>query len=270
VSAAVTFNTSINPESFYPHVLRRGYAEGTAMKNKEPKANPANRGSAGVDICSKPEPDAEKRTAANSVKEQEMLGDIVADLSLSLSKDSGIPEDKERSKEGESLSGDLQKQVLALYDEYRPRLLRYMRSMHLGRDAAEEVIQETFMRLTVELLKGTDIENVRGWIVRVAHNLAVDWLKKQREPVIIDESLAFAIENRADSALSPEEEYSKKEQLKKMTIALSNLKPLHRQCFQMRAQGFRYKDIGLALGISEQRAAFIVKQAAVRLAAICE
>ena len=41
-------------------------------------------------------------------------------------------------------------------------------------------------------------------------------------------------------------------------------------CAEMRAQGLRYKDIGLAFGISEQRVAFIVKQVTVRLAAACE
>jgi RNA polymerase sigma-70 factor (ECF subfamily) len=54
-----------------------------------------------------------------------------------------------------------------------------------------------------------------------------------------------------------------------MKSALEALKPKHRQCFEMRVQGFAYKDISLALGISEQRAAFVVKQVAVRLAAIC-
>jgi RNA polymerase sigma-70 factor (ECF subfamily) len=143
--------------------------------------------------------------------------------------------------------------------------------MHLGRDRAEEIIQETFMRLTNELLKEkeTEIENLQGWIVRVAHNLAVNLLKKDSLHVADSESAAFLIENRVDPALSPEEAYVKKEQATRLKLILASLKPLHRQCFQMRAQGLRYKDIGHALGISEQRAAFIVKQVAVRLAAIC-
>jgi len=165
--------------------------------------------------------------------------------------------------------GDPRKAILALYDEFRPRLFRYMRSMRLGRDQADEVIQETFLRLTAEMLKETPIDNVEGWIVRVAHNLAIDLLKKEQGPVFASESAAFLIENRADPSLSPEAAYSEKERTRRMTSALSSLNPQHRQCFQMRAQGLRYRDIGQALGISEQRAAFVVKQAAVRLAAMC-
>lgn len=167
------------------------------------------------------------------------------------------------------LSGDAQQRILGLYDEYRPRLYRYLRSMNLGRDWAEEVIQEAFMRLTAKLLKGDDIENVQGWVVRVAHNLAVDILKKERGAITSDEAAAFLIENHADRSLSAEEAYFRNEQSERMKLALSTLKPQYRQCFQMRAHGFRYKDIGLALGISEQRAAFVVRQAAVQLAAIC-
>jgi RNA polymerase sigma-70 factor (ECF subfamily) len=165
---------------------------------------------------------------------------------------------------------DPRARILALYDEYRPRLFRYLGSLHLSRESADEVIQETFMRLTTALLGVNEIKNVQGWIVRVAHNLAIDLLKRERGPVVAVETGSFVIENRADPALSPEDAYVQKEQSRQMKMALSSLKPQHRKCFEMRAQGFRYKDIGVALGISEQRAAFVVKQAAVHLAALCE
>jgi RNA polymerase sigma-70 factor (ECF subfamily) len=125
------------------------------------------------------------------------------------------------------------------------------------------------MRLTVELPKENKIGNVKGWIVRVAHNLAINMLKKERGVVVNEEVRSFLLEKRTDPASSPEEIYSKQEQAKLMKTVFSGLKLKHRQCFQMRAHGFPYKDIGMALGFSEQRAAFVVKQVAVRLAAAC-
>ncbi len=166
-------------------------------------------------------------------------------------------------------ASDPREQILALYDEYRPRLFRYLRSMSLDRDQTEEVIQETFMRLTTELLRDTDVDNVQGWIVRVAHNLAVDALKRRARDGMGNSESSVVLENRIDPTLNPEEAYSKKEQARCMEIALATLSEQQRNCFHMRVQGFRYKDIGLAFGISEQRAAFVVKQVAVRLAAIC-
>ncbi len=176
---------------------------------------------------------------------------------------------KEGKIDQQRLSVELGERILALYDEFRPRLFRYIRSMNLNRDQAEEVIQETFMRLTIRLLKDDDIDNVQGWIVRVAHNFAVDLHKKKlREPSGTSD-LSFAVENRIDPTPNPEETYSRKEQIRRMEEALSALTPQQRQCFQLRAHGFGYKEIGTTFGISEQRAALIVKQVSVRLAATC-
>jgi RNA polymerase sigma-70 factor, ECF subfamily len=178
-------------------------------------------------------------------------------------------DDQDGEADAKTLSGAAQERILTLYDEYRPRLFRYIRSMQLRSDLAEEVIQETFMRLTMELIRETSIDNVQGWIVRVAHNLAVNLLKRERHPFLADDVPAFVIENCVDPALGPDETYSRREQARRMKSAIATLKPKHRQCFEMRMQGFPYKEISLALGISEQRAAFVVKQVAVRLATIC-
>lgn len=200
--------------------------------------------------------------------EPELPTEDAMDLATPMFGDRGATGEEQWQDRAQTLKADArEKIILTLYDEYRPRLYRYMRSMQLGREHAEEIIQETFMRLTMELLKESKIENIQGWIVRVAHNLAINVLKRESGTAVNEEAHTFLMQNRADSALNPEETYSKEEQAKLMRTVLSCLKPQHRQCFQMRAQGLPYKDIALALGFSEQRAAFVVKQVAVRLAA---
>ena len=181
-----------------------------------------------------------------------------------------------RSPEREAIAGrkkhgiaEQRRQILELYDEFRPRLQRYIRSMNLRREQAEEIIQETFLRLTSELREGEDdIENVQGWIVRVTHNLVVDAIKKRERDMAhrVDLS-ANELEAFVDTSEGPEETYRSKEQLLRIETALSTLNPQQRQCFKLRAQGIRYRDIAETLGISEQRAALVVKQVTVRLAA---
>lgn len=162
-----------------------------------------------------------------------------------------------------------EEQIVALYDEYRPRLYRYIRSMNLGRDQAEEIIQEIFLRLAAELQRKGGLENPQGWIVRVAHNFAVDVLKKNGRDGIGASVRLLGPQDRVDPALSPEEMYLKKERIRRIEIALERFPLRQRLCFQMRVQGFRHKDIGLALDISEPRVVFILRQVALRLAAIC-
>jgi RNA polymerase sigma-70 factor (ECF subfamily) len=162
-------------------------------------------------------------------------------------------------------------QIAALYDEFSPQLYHYVQSMRVGEDQVDEVIQETFLRLTAHLLKHDQDENIRGWIVRVAHNLASDVRKKnhRRWKDSAEEANALTKE-RADPSLSPEEIYLEKEHLGLMEKALDTFNSQHRHSFLMRAEGFRYKDIGDALGFSEQRAAQLVKKVSVRLAVVRE
>jgi RNA polymerase sigma-70 factor, ECF subfamily len=218
-------------------------------------------------IVDKAVPETQDGTAIDPVSGQEFHSEEIADRTLYLLTGWDAAEEKEK-KDGRPHGSDSpREQILALYDEYRPRLFRYIRSMNLNQDQAEEVIQETFMRLTTELLQENDIENVQGWIVRVAHNLAVDALKKKNRRAAKTPEIASVLEDRIDPASSPEDAYLKKEQISRIEIVLSTINPQQRHCFHLRVQGFRYKDIGLALGISEQRAAFIVKKVSVRLAA---
>lgn len=179
-------------------------------------------------------------------------------------------EDESATEVGESTS--LQNKIFILYDQFRPRLLRYLGSLHLNRDQAEEIVQEAFLRLATELAHGKDIENLQGWILRVAHNQAIDlWKRREREMTLTaDVSEAEIREHLVDSGTGPYEKYQQEERMKLIEDALLTLNSQQRQCFHMRVQGFRYKDIANALGISEQRAAIVLKQVAVRLAVVCK
>ena len=220
-------------------------------------------------ISHKAVPSIEGNLHFNRAQLLEFGPDDRSDRKLRIPESLEFSEKKGKAIEQQQISAALRERILVLYDEYRPRLFRYIRSMNLSRDQVEEVIQETFLRLTTQLMQENDIENVQGWIVRVSHNFAVDMLKKNDRDSAGTSDHTFALETYVDPTPNPEEAYSKKEQIKRMQLALSALNPQQRQCFDLRARGFRYKDIGLAFGISEQRAAFIVKQVAVRLAAIC-
>lgn len=178
--------------------------------------------------------------------------------------------DEEEAVAQQQFGTDPYEQVLALYKEYRPRLFGYLRSLHLGRDEAEEVIQEAFLGLTNKLLKKVKIENVQGWIVHVAHDLAVDVIRRRdRNTKLFQDAADFEFESVRDRRSSPAETLLEKERRQAIETALERFTPQHRQCFYMRAEGFRYKDIALALGISEQRVALIVKQVIVRLVVLC-
>ena len=63
--------------------------------------------------------------------------------------------------------------------ETRDDVYRYLLSLGLHPPQAQEAAQEVFLRFYVTLKKGEDIQNPRGWIFRVAHNLGLKIRAKQ-------------------------------------------------------------------------------------------
>jgi RNA polymerase sigma-70 factor, ECF subfamily len=245
--------------------------EGAGTLQGESCRKDCRKGAAEMGCFQESEPSIDEQFGLDVVQVNPFVREDEIHCALRLLREEEIAVFEEQNLEKRITATDTLQQILTLYDEFRPKLIRYMHKMYLNRDAAEEVIQEAFLRLTSELLNGSPIENVQGWIIRVAHNLAVDVIKrKERDAARLTDISTAEFETLVDPAAGPEEVFQREEQGKQMETALMTLNPQQRQCFDLRVQGFRYKDIGQALGISEQRAAIVVKQVAVRLAALCE
>lgn len=170
----------------------------------------------------------------------------------------------------EKSEAQIKEQVLAHYREIRPRLFRYLRSLEVGRDQADEIIQETFLRLTTQLLAKREIKTLEGWVIRVAHNLAINAQERMNREEHLLSSGWDVLSERVDPSANPEQLYLEKEQRQRMKEALKQLSEKQRACFLMRTQGFRYQEIAVALGITIGRANVLVQRAAERLAALCD
>jgi RNA polymerase sigma-70 factor (ECF subfamily) len=66
-----------------------------------------------------------------------------------------------------------------IIEKYEPKLLRYVTYFTgMGRDAAEDVLQETFLKVFRNLNAFNQSLSFSSWIYRIAHNEAVNYLKK--------------------------------------------------------------------------------------------
>jgi RNA polymerase sigma-70 factor, ECF subfamily len=270
VSVAAVSHTQRTRASSNSHL--RSFSPSRSLGGEKTESELAlvrREGVADMSITDEEEPALEVRARYARTTTQVFVRDECTERLLYLFQSVNSSE-KEDVNVRQRINADAHEQILALYKEYRPRLFKYIRSLGVKREAAEELVQETFLQLANALRQGVEIANVTGWIIRVSHHLAVDVIKEEmrdleRHREITQVELDTIIEGKA----TPEEILLKKEQRRQMDIALSQFNPQHRQCFYLRAQGFRYKDIGQALGISEQRAALIVKQVTHRLAVLC-
>ena len=116
---------------------------------------------------------------------------------------------------------------------------------------AEEVVQETFLQLYKSLQAGQTIHNTRGWLFRVAHNLAINQRKHEKFYDPLDDAAWDAIARALpDRAPDPEQRLLRHEKFARIHAAMKKLSMQERQCLQLRAEGFRYREIGEVLGIN--------------------
>ncbi len=138
----------------------------------------------------------------------------------------------------------LHDRVEQLFREARTDVYYYILSFGLASQEAQEIAQDVFLRFYLALKRGETIENARGWIFRVAHNLAVNAVERQAT------RRAFAAGPRpALSPDDPEQRLIRKQAAEKLQQAFSALSPQQRLCLQLRAEGLKYGEIARLVGV---------------------
>ncbi len=72
-------------------------------------------------------------------------------------------------------------QFLAAYDSYADGIYRFCFMKVSSPELAQDLTQESFMRLWQYLRDGKEIENERALLYTFARNLVIDWYRKKKE-----------------------------------------------------------------------------------------
>ena len=86
-------------------------------------------------------------------------------------------------------------------EQYQSGLLRYAARILNNEDAAQDVIQETFIRLHKNWKKVSARRvSIKGWLFRTAHNTAVDYIRKESRRQNLhqkqsNQNLSYSIDN---------------------------------------------------------------------------
>jgi len=155
--------------------------------------------------------------------------------------------------------------VMRLFAQFRDPLLRYALSFGICMHDAEEVIQEVFLSLFRHLQLRRSQKNLRGWIFRVTHNLA---LKRQYADQRLRERLgpvdAIAVQCFAPSP-SPAEQLSFAQRQRQLLAVDHALPNVDQNCLRLRAEGLRYREIAEVLEISLETVSISLTQSIARL-----
>ena len=149
----------------------------------------------------------------------------------------------------ENTHARLEDEVVGLFDQFRERLLRYLFSLGLSMADGEEVIQEVFLSLFQHLQGGKPRHNLRGWLFRVAHNLALKRrYRNRRDSEVLIQSTAedWAV----DAADGPERQLLNGQVQQRLLAVVEALPEQDRRCLSLRAEGVRYREIAEILDMS--------------------
>ncbi len=80
-----------------------------------------------------------------------------------------------------------------LYSQHSPALRAHAQRMLHDPQLAEDVVQETMLRAWRKLDTLDTADSIGGWLIRVAHNIAIDRIRARRaRPTEVDESATDA------------------------------------------------------------------------------
>ena len=159
--------------------------------------------------------------------------------------------DRRTVRELQSDPTELEQKVADLFSLLRDPLYHYLYRLLNNRSEAEDVTQEAFLRLFTCLHQGQMIGNARAWVFRVAHNLAIDQLRKKShcESALPENWDEIYVGNVA-SPPSAEQQLLKQEKLRRINQVLKRLSPQEMHCLNLRASGLSYREIAEALDVS--------------------
>lgn len=154
----------------------------------------------------------------------------------------------------------LRREVLELFESHGAALYRFASVALRRRADAEDVVQESFVRLLRHLEAGGARTHLKGWLFTVAANLCRDhnrrgwrWTpwRPEADPRVARPELDAALDAADDRA--------------RLLDALGGLRPRDRFLLLLRASGLSYREVAEAAGVAEGSVGRFLSRALERL-----
>lgn len=147
------------------------------------------------------------------------------------------------------MNGKEQNSIAQLSLEFlqgRHRLMGYLVGLTGDGNLAEDLLQETWLRLATAWENGTQIENVIAWSHGTARNLVQHhWRKKGNQKIVVDSDLLDLVDLSFEENANLPDESERREALR---MCLSQLPEKSRSLLNMKyEEGLSFKDMAESL-----------------------
>lgn len=149
-------------------------------------------------------------------------------------------ENSDRALIKQYLHGD-EKSFDALYERYRRPVYSYLSGMFPGRsDLADEIYQQTWIKVIKNLPRYRDKNTFISWIIRIARNAAMDHFRRNARFLPLEEISGESSENNVKSPL---QDIINQHEYDALKMAVANLPEDQREVVLLRLQDIPFKEI---------------------------
>ncbi len=150
--------------------------------------------------------------------------------------------------------------VEAAFDAHAGRLKAFAIAAMRDADAADDLVQETFLRYVRHVREAGEPDNVGGWLHRVCANLIVSRGRRQtvavrKQSLLVDSSVGA----------SPEDQVIRSDESSRLRGALDTLPADARVALLMAAAGYSSIEIGEAIGRTANATSTYICRVRIRL-----
>ncbi len=128
-------------------------------------------------------------------------------------------------------------------------LVRRLVARVVGEDEAEDVTQDSLLRAFHRLSQFRGAASFRSWLLRIAHNTAVNAVSRRRPEPVEEAEVEAAHAERPASGSSPADRLESRERRERLESKLRTLRPAHRIVLVLRdLEGLSYEEIAEITG----------------------
>lgn len=147
---------------------------------------------------------------------------------------------------------------IAAYDEYAEAIFRYCYFRVHDRERARELMQETFTKAWEYLQKGKEIDTVRAFLYRVAHNVCVNEVIRAKPYSLEEMQEKIGYDPTDEVTSSPERDA----EVALLMARLSELRPKDQELLTLRyLNGLLVSEIAETLGEAPNTVSVRIKRA---------
>ena len=146
----------------------------------------------------------------------------------------------------------MQHEIERLYDGHAPSLFAFLLYFTRDENDTRDVLQEIFVKIARTPALLANVRNERAFLIRLAHNLAIDLIRRRDTRERTKEGFAAETISIFAPANDPDEEFFRRE----LSVALEDLPEDQRAVVHLKLwEELTFEEIADALGISPNTAA---------------